>query len=251
MQRFLVLGYGIACYGAFLIVFLYTIGFVTNFSVANFAVPKSIDDGPRGELGPSLVTDGLLVGLFAVQHSVMARPAFKRVWTRVVPPAAERSTYVLFTNLALIILFWQWRPLPQVVWNLESPALRALLWSINAFGWGIVLVSTFLVDHFELFGLRQVFLNFTRQSDRPGKLKKFGLYRLVRHPLMTGFLIAFWATPTMSVGHLFFAATMTTYILIAVHIEERDLLTYFGDEYRSYQGEVGMLVPGFQRTTRP
>jgi protein-S-isoprenylcysteine O-methyltransferase Ste14 len=251
MQRFLVLGYGIACYGAFLIVFLYTIGFVTNFGLANFAVPKSIDDGPRGELAPSLLIDGLLVGLFAVQHSVMARPAFKRVWTRVVPAAAERSTYVLFTSLALIILFWQWRPLPHVVWNLESPALRTLLWAINAFGWGIVLVSTFLVDHFELFGLRQVFLNFTRRSDRPGKLKKFGLYRLVRHPLMTGFLIAFWATPTMSVGHLFFAAAMTTYILIAVQIEERDLLTYFGDEYRSYQGEVGMLVPAFKRTTRP
>jgi protein-S-isoprenylcysteine O-methyltransferase Ste14 len=251
MQRFLVLGYGIACYGAFLIVFLYTIGFVTNFSVDNFAVPKSIDDGPRGELGASLVIDGLLVGLFAVQHSVMARPAFKRVWKRVVPPAAERSTYVLFTSLALIILFWQWRPLSQVVWNLESPALRALLWAINAFGWGIVLVSTFLIDHFELFGLRQVFVNFKIQSDRPGTLKKVGLYRLVRHPLMTGFLIAFWATPTMSVGHLFFAATMTAYILIALQIEERDLLTFFGDEYRSYQGEVGMLVPAFKRTTRP
>jgi methanethiol S-methyltransferase len=251
MQRFLVLGYGIACYGAFLIVFLYTIGFVTNFGLANFAVPKSIDDGPRGELAPSLLIDGLLVGLFAVQHSVMARPAFKRVWTRVVPAVAERSTYVLFTSLALIILFWQWRPLPHVVWKLESRALRTLLWAINAFGWGIVLVSTFLIDHFELFGLRQVFLNFTRQSDRPGKLKQVGLYRLVRHPLMTGFLIAFWATPTMSVGHLFFAATMTTYILIAVQIEERDLLTYFGDEYRSYQGEVGMLVPAFKRTTRP
>ena len=261
MQRFLVLGYGIACYVTFLIVFLYTIGFVTNFAVTdfgatNFAVPKSIDDGLRGELIPSLVIDGLLVGLFAVQHSVMARPPFKRVWTRIIPPAAERSTYVLFTSLALIILFWQWRPLPHVVWNLESPALRVVLWAINACGWGIVLVSTFLIDHFELLGLRQVFFNFTKQSDRPGelkpgKLKKVGLYRLVRHPLMTGFLIAFWATPTMSVGHLFFAATMTAYILIAVQIEERDLLAHFGAEYRSYQGEVGMLVPTFKRTNPP
>ncbi len=250
MQRFLVLGYGIACYGMFLIVFLCTLGFLTNWRVADYAVAKSIDDGPRGDPVLSLVIDGLLVGLFAVQHSVMARPAFKRVWTRIIPPAAERSTYVLFTSLALIILFWQWRPLAHVVWNLESPALRVLLWAINACRWGIVLVSTFLIDHFELLGLRQVFLNFTKQSDRPGKLKKVGLYRLVRHPLMTGFLIAFWATPTMSVGHLFFSATMTAYILIAVQIEERDLLTHFGVEYRSYQGEVGMLVPTFKRTNR-
>ncbi len=221
MQRFLVLSYGIACYGAFLIVFLYAIGFVTNFRVSNFALPKSIDDGPRSELVVSFLIDGLLVALFAVQHSVMARPAFKRVWTRVVPTAAERSTYILFTSLALIILFWQWRPLPQVVWNLESPAFCALLWAINACGWGIVLASTFLIDHFELSGLRQVFLNFTKQSDQPGRLQKVGLYRLVRHPLMTGFLIAFWATPTMSIGHLFFAATMTAYILVAVQIEER------------------------------
>ncbi len=243
MRRSLMLGYGVACYLLFLIAFLYSIGFV-----ADFAVPKGIDDGVPGGWGASITIDVLLLGLFAVQHSVMARPAFKRAWVRVVPAPAERSTYVLFTCLALFFLFWQWRPLPSIIWNVETPAMRVVLWVLCACGWAIVTISTFLIDHFELTGLRQVYLYFTGRADGPGSLKFVGFYRLVRHPLMTGFLIAFWATPTMSAGHLLFAAVSAAYILLAVQVEERDLVAHFGDDYRKYRREVGMLVPKLTRT---
>jgi len=243
MLRFLVLIYGIVCYVMFLGTFLYTIGFV-----ANFAVPKAIDSGTAGDWVTSLIVDGVLLGLFAVQHSVMARPAFKRLWTPLVSEPAERSTYVLFTNLLLLLLFWQWRPLPEPAWELASPPLRMLIWAICGCGWLVVLVSTFLIDHFELFGVRQVFLHFTGQPFRTVDFKTRVFYRFVRHPLMTGFVIAFWATPTMSVGHLFFAAMTTGYILVAVQLEERDLVTFHGDEYREYQRQVGMLIPRLNRS---
>jgi protein-S-isoprenylcysteine O-methyltransferase Ste14 len=243
MLRFLVLIYGIVCYVMFLGIFLYTIGFVRNF-----AVPKSIDSGTASDWVTSLVVDGVLLGLFAVQHSVMARPAFKRLWTPIVSEPAERSTYVLFTNLLLLLMFWQWRPLPDPVWDLASPPLRTLLWAINGFGWLVVLVSTFLIDHFELFGLRQVYLHFTGQPFRSADFQTRAFYRLVRHPLLTGFVIAFWVTPTMSVGHLFFAAMTTAYILVAVQLEERDLVISHGDEYREYQRRVGMLIPRLNRS---
>jgi methanethiol S-methyltransferase len=238
MHRLLVLIYGIVCYVMFLGTFLYSIGFV-----ANFAVPKSIDSGTVGDRTTSFVIDAVLLGIFALQHSVMARPAFKRHWTRIVSEPAERSTYVLLTNLALILIYWQWRPLPEPIWNVESPTLRALLWALSGCGWLMVLISTFLIDHFELFGLRQTFQCFTGRPARPVDFQTRLFYRYVRHPLMTGFIIAFWATPTMSLGHLFFAAMTTAYMLVAIQIEERDLVTFHGDEYRRYQQEAGMLIP--------
>jgi methanethiol S-methyltransferase len=244
MLRFLVLLYGIVCYLMFLGTFLDSIGFVTNF-----AVPKTIDSGTAGDPLTSLIVDGVLLGLFALQHSVMARPAFKRLWTPIVTEPAERSTYVLLTNLVLLLAYWQWRPLPAPVWDLASPPLRTLIWAINGFGWFVVLLSTLMIDHFELFGLRQVVLHFTGQPVRPVDFQMRALYRFVRHPLMTGFVIAFWATPTMSAGHLFFAVMTTAYILIAVQLEERDLVTFHGDEYRQYQRQVGMLLPRLNRST--
>ncbi len=238
MQRLLVLIYGLVGYLMFLGTFLYTIGFV-----ANCVVPKAIDSGTAGDWVTSLVVDGMLLGLFAVQHSVMARPAFKRRWTRIVTEPAERSTYVVSTVLVLLLLFWQWQPLPQPLWDLASSPLRMLVWGGSGLGWLIVFVSTFLIDHFELFGLRQVFANFAGRSPRRTDFQVRAFYRYVRHPVMVGFLIAFWATPTMSVGHLFFAAMTTAYIVVAIQLEERDLASVHGDEYREYQRQVGMLIP--------
>jgi methanethiol S-methyltransferase len=243
MRRFLILLYGLVGYGMFLGTFLYTIGFMENC-----IVPKTIDGGPAGSWVLSLVVDGALLGLFAVQHSVMARPAFKRRWTRIVTEPAERSTYVVLTVFVLVLLFWQWRPLPEPIWDLTSVPLRAFVWGIGGLGWLVVLMSTFLIDHFELFGLRQVFTNFSGRSPRKTDFQVRAFYRWVRHPVMVGFLIAFWATPTMSVGHLFFAAMTTTYILLAIQLEERDLAAAHGDEYRKYQRQVGMLIP---RPSRP
>lgn len=243
MHRFLVLCYGIVAYLMFLASFLYTIGFV-----GNWLAPKSIDSGTAVDWVTSVVVDGLLLGLFAVQHSVMARPAFKRHWTRIVTEPAERSTYVFLTALILGLLFWQWRPLPQPVWDLAPGSLRMLLWGISGLGWLIVLISTFLIDHFELFGLRQVIAYFAGREPRKIDFQARVFYRYVRHPLMVGFLIAFWATPTMSVGHLFFAAMITAYVLVAIRLEERDLASAHGEAYRQYQRQVGMLIP---RPARP
>jgi protein-S-isoprenylcysteine O-methyltransferase Ste14 len=229
--------YGSVCYAAFFATFLYAVGFL-----GNLIVPKGIDSGEPATLGASLAVNLGLLALFAVQHSVMARPAFKRWWTRFVPEPVERSTYVLATSLVLMLLFWLWRPMPAVVWNAEG-ALRLALWGLFWIGWLTVLVSTFLVDHFDLFGLRQVYLHATGRPYTPVGFRTIGLQKWVRHPIMLGFLIAFWATPTMSQGHLLFAAVTTVYILLAIQLEERDLVSFHGDAYRDYRRQVRMLVP--------
>ena len=205
-------------------------------------MPKSLDSAPVGPLGTSLLIDLGLLALFAVQHSVMARPAFKRGWTRIVPQPVERSTYVLASSLALILLFWQWRPLGGVVWDVQRPVGRALLYAGFAFGWLLVLVTTFLINHFDLFGLRQVWLHLRGRPYTPLPFKTPGPYRLVRHPLYVGWLFAFWSTPTMTATHLLFAVVTTAYILVAIQLEERDLVAAH-PEYAEYRARVPMLVP--------
>jgi protein-S-isoprenylcysteine O-methyltransferase Ste14 len=238
MSRILALAYGAASYLLFLASFLYAVGFV-----GNLLVPKSIDAGPKGSLPAAALVDTLLILLFAVPHSVMARPAFKRWWTRFVPSPVERSTYVLVSSLTLGLLFWQWRPIPFVLWHVANPVGRWLLHAVFWTGWAIAFVSTYLIDHFDLFGLRQVYLYASGREYSPPAFKTLGLYRFVRHPLMSGFLLAFWATPTMTLGHLLFAAATTAYILIALHLEERDLVSIHGDQYRAYRKQAGMLLP--------
>ncbi len=233
--------YGATVYALFLATFLYLVGWV-----AGAFVPKHVDGGAAGVPAAStleaLLVNGAFLGLFALQHAVMARRGFKERWTRVVPPQVERSTFVLATCAVLIGMVWNWRALPQVVWHVDGAGAVAL-WTLSGLGWGIVLLSTFLIDHFELFGLRQVVRHFRGLDAEPPKFRERWIYRFVRHPLMLGFLIAFWSTPHMTVGHLFFAATVTVYILIALQIEERDLVTAHGDAYRDYRRRVPMLVP--------
>jgi protein-S-isoprenylcysteine O-methyltransferase Ste14 len=238
MSRILALAYGVASYLAFLAAFLYAVGFL-----GNLLVPKAIDSGPNGSLPASVIVDALLLLLFAVPHSVMARPAFKRWWTRLVPPPVERSTYVLVSSLSLGLLFWLWRPVPAVVWDVANPVGRWLVRAVFWTGWAVVLVSTFLIDHFDLFGLRQVYLYASGRPYTPVSFKVPGFYRFVRHPLMLGFLLAFWAAPTMTAGHLLFAGATTAYILIAVWLEERDLVALHGEQYQGYQQQVRMLLP--------
>ena len=238
MKKIMVFGYGIVCYVIFFLTFLYAIGFV-----GNILVPKSIDAVPTDSLAVALIVNFLLLGVFAIQHSLMARPAFKRWWTQYVPKQVERSTYVLFSSLALILLFWQWRPIGGVIWDVQNPTTQLILMGLCASGWLLVLVSTFLINHFDLFGLRQVWLYLHGKPYTPVKFVMPGPYRMVRHPLYLGFLFAFWATPTMTVAHLVFALATTAYILIAIQLEERDLIGEHGESYRTYRRQVPMIVP--------
>jgi protein-S-isoprenylcysteine O-methyltransferase Ste14 len=230
--------YSVACYLFFLVTFVYAIGFVEGL-----VVPKTIDSGPVDGLALTLAIDVALLGVFAVQHSVMARPGFKRMWTKIVPPAAERSTYVLFATLALALLVWQWRPLPQTVWQVQNDSLAAGLVVVSFAGWGLLLLSTFLLNHFHLFGLVQGFSPLVGHGETEARFETPLFYKWIRHPLYTGFIIAFWAAPVMSVGHLVFAAATTGYIFVGIWFEERDLIATFGDRYRRYQAEVGMILP--------
>jgi methanethiol S-methyltransferase len=238
MGRILALLYGAVCYVIFFVVFLYAIGFV-----GDLVVPKSIDSGTPGSFGRALLINVLLLGVFAVQHSVMARPAFKRWWTQFVPQPVERSTFVLLSSLALILLYWQWQPMTRVIWDVENVAGRNVLWAFFWVGWVIVLLGTFLINHFDLFGLRQVYLYMKgREYTHVGFRTPF-LYKVVRHPIMLGFIVAFWATPHMSVAHLLFSVATTAYILIALRLEERDLVTYLGTAYEEYRRQVSMILP--------
>ena len=234
----LTLVYGAISYLAFLFTTLYAIGFF-----GNLIVPKTLDSGPIVSFPHALLLDLVLLGLFAVQHSVMARPAFKRWWTRYIPPSVERSTYVLFTSMLLLLLYWQWLPIPGTIWNGEHTAGGVFLQGLYWVGWVLVLLSTFLINHFDLFGLRQVYLHWRGVEYTHMGMKEPTLYQLVRHPLMLGFLIAFWATPHMTVGHLLFSLATTGYILVGIHLEERDLLAAHGEAYRRYQQRVSMLLP--------
>lgn len=234
--------YSAAVYVAFLGTFLYAIGFVEGI-----VVPKTIDSGVPEGVTISIVIDAVLLGVFALQHSIMARPAFKRAWTRIVPEAAERSTYVLFATAALALVCWQWRPLPGSVWSVDQPVAAAVILAISWCGWAMLLLSTFLISHFQLFGLTQGFTRLLRREASSPTFSTPLFYRWLRHPIYAGFILAFWATPHMSIGHLLFAGLATGYIFVGIWFEERDLIAQFGERYQRYRESVGMLIPRLRR----
>ena len=236
--RITTLLYGVFCYLVFFATFLYGIAFL-----GDFGVPRTIDSGVEGTVVTALAINAGLLALFALQHSIMARSWFKRAWTRIVPPAAERSTYVLFSSVALILMFWQWRPIGGLVWQVDNKLGRVAIYSLYAVGWLLLLVATFLINHFDLFGLRQVYLHFRGREYTGLRFRTPGLYRLVRHPIYLSWLCIFWATPRMTIAHLVFALATTGYILIAIPLEERDLIRVYGDAYRRYKQQVPGILP--------
>jgi protein-S-isoprenylcysteine O-methyltransferase Ste14 len=244
MSRIAAFLYGLAAYLVFFVTILYAIGFVTGL-----AVPKTIDSGTVGPIGEALVVNLVLLSMFALQHSVMARKPFKRWWTQFVPAAIERSTYVLLASLVLILLFWQWRPIPTVVWQVADPQVATAVMGLSFFGWFLVFLSTFLINHFELFGLHQVATHLAGRTMPAPRFKTPLLYKVVRHPIYLGFIIAIWAAPVMTAGHLLFATGATAYIFVGIFLEERDLLGEFGEEYKRYRARVGMLIPSRRRAS--
>jgi len=243
MRAFLPAIYSLVAYAFFLATFVYAIAFV-----GNFFVPKTIDSGVPGDLTTSLLINTGLLGVFAVQHSWMARPSFKRWWTKIVPKEIERSTYVVFASAALALLLWQWQPMPQLVWSVTDPIAAGVITALMWAGWGILLLSTYLISHFHLFGLTQGMTRLLNLKEKPANFSTPLFYKVIRHPLYFGFIVAFWSTPQMTVGHLFFAIACTAYIFIGIFFEERDLVNEFGERYLSYRRKVGMIVP---RLTAP
>ena len=240
MGRGIAFLYGVVCYAIFFLTFLYLVGFLSNL-----LVPRSIDVGLAATTLTALTINFALIALFGIQHTVMARPEFKKKWAKIVPTSIERSTYVLITSVILILLYWQWRPMTILVWEAEAAWLQYLLWAVFFGGFGLVLLSTFVIDHFDLFGLRQVWLNFRQKTYTHSPFKVTFFYKFVRHPLYVGWIMSFWGTPRMTVGHLLFAVGMTAYILIAIRYEERDLVRFLGDDYSRYREKVPMLIPRF------
>lgn len=245
MKKFIFLLYGIVAYIIFFGTFCYAVGFVSTL-----LVPKHIDSEPISPLSYAFLVNAGLLSLFALQHSIMARPAFKKWWTKFVPPPIERSTYVLFASLCLLLLFWYWQPLGGVIWEVQSQTARVIIQSICLLGFGIVLICTFLINHFDLFGLRQVWLYFIGKPYAHLEFRTPVFYKYVRHPLYLGFLIAFWAAPTMTAAHLFFAVMTTAYILVAIQLEENDLIKQFGSKYREYRQSAPMLIPFTKRSKK-